>query len=590
MVHRHHVNADGEVAQQESSCAYHDDEMTDLVTLVVQSKKALQQAEAVCSGTNAVAKHSTTLIVDILATEAKVKWLSDGVAEQLQAAKRVAETIYNQRTALQTRAAQWDQQRNQRALALDSILESLAQQLVPPSLHEMAEASSLFGEQHSNGPGGGQANGADGGRNERPAPTGVAGDTGFLRTFEEIRRFQDSQHGLKDQSKWRSLRDFVDERGIDEAADAMDADRNSLDSLLRTTASFPESINKVVGEISSSLPIFPVSATLTIGGGKLSPSPASPPAPPSLATAMRRTDSNNVPSMGSPSLSIETIKTLLAQQDNLTTEMAHNLESLAVHYEQMSHALRDHSSALPAEGDSASPQHVVGSAETYRPGSVPGREGLSPPKEQQLHARGVAVPARTQTPRTLTDEDMQVFIKDSEELPAILSDIEAAAGQVNEIRTLDRLDKLADDMAEKLQIQQQVETQSYELHETLDGHLGSFDQLAQTYIDYQMAYRRLLLEMDRRRRSREAMEELVHEMLDKLEQMREDEIVLRESFILQHGQVLPDDLCPFVQDLPVRWAVEVIGEETLPDIQESTLIDARQQLGSSGVANIQDVL
>ncbi|KAG9047966.1 autophagy protein 17 [Tulasnella sp. UAMH 9824] len=583
--------------------------MADLVTLVVQSKKALHQAEAVCSGTHNVAKQSTSLIVDILATEAKVRLLSDGVAEQLQAAFRVAQTIQNQRATLQTRASQWDQQRNQRALALDSILESLAQQVVPPSLHEMAEASSLFGEQPSDSPGGGNANGVDGRRNERPAPTGVAGDTGFLRTFEEIRRFQDSQHVLKDQSKWRSLRDFVDERGIDEAADAMDTDRNSLDALLRTTASFPDSINKTAHEIQSILPLFSASATIVVGG-KLSPSPASPPPPASLATAMQRTNSNNVPSIGSSSLATETIKTLLAQQDSLTTDMARNLEGLAVHYEQMSHALRDHSSSLPAEGESASPQHVVGSAETYRPGLVvPGREGLSPPKEQQLHARGVAVPARTQTPRTLTDEDMQVFIRDSEELPAILSDIEAAAAQVTEIQErlrsmaanmrsslakfdgiVDQLDKLADDMAEKLQMQQQVETQTYEIHETLDAHLGSFDQLAQTYIDYQMAYRRLLLEMDRRRRSREAMEELVHEMLDKLEQMREDEIVLRENFILEHGQVLPDDLCPFVQDLPVRWAVDIIGEETLPDIQESILVDARQQLERSGLANVPDAL
>ncbi|KIO18540.1 hypothetical protein M407DRAFT_225283 [Tulasnella calospora MUT 4182] len=52
--------------------------------VVVQSKKALQQGEAICSGTNTVAKQLTSLIVDILATEAKVKWLSDGMTEQLQ--------------------------------------------------------------------------------------------------------------------------------------------------------------------------------------------------------------------------------------------------------------------------------------------------------------------------------------------------------------------------------------------------------------------------------------------------------------------------------------------------------------------------
>lgn len=83
----HNVNADGEVEVR--STHTHDDDMADLVTLVVQSKKALQQAEAVCSGTNNVAKQSTSLIVDILATEAKVKWLSDGVAEQLQVCKAI---------------------------------------------------------------------------------------------------------------------------------------------------------------------------------------------------------------------------------------------------------------------------------------------------------------------------------------------------------------------------------------------------------------------------------------------------------------------------------------------------------------------
>jgi autophagy-related protein 17 len=57
--------------------------MSELLTLVVTSKKALQQAESICMHTNAVSRRSSDLVVELLASEAKVNWLTESVNDQL---------------------------------------------------------------------------------------------------------------------------------------------------------------------------------------------------------------------------------------------------------------------------------------------------------------------------------------------------------------------------------------------------------------------------------------------------------------------------------------------------------------------------
>lgn len=81
-----------------------------------------------------------------------------------------------------------------------------------------------------------------------------------------------------------------------------------------------------------------------------------------------------------------------------------------------------------------------------------------------------------------------------------------------------------------------MKSESALLYEALNGHLGSFDQLADTYHAYRRAYLRLLLEMDRRKRSRDAMEELVNDLIERLDQMRDGECcVLAASSRLDSG-------------------------------------------------------
>ena len=55
-----------------------------LVSLVLQSKKALQHGEQLCSIANTLTNTSAQCALDVLALDAKVKWISEAVIEQLK--------------------------------------------------------------------------------------------------------------------------------------------------------------------------------------------------------------------------------------------------------------------------------------------------------------------------------------------------------------------------------------------------------------------------------------------------------------------------------------------------------------------------
>ncbi|KAG8886331.1 hypothetical protein FRB97_004866 [Tulasnella sp. 331] len=531
------------------------------------SKKALQQSESICSSANTISHQSSALVVDLLATDAKLKWISGGVEDQLNLATNAAQAMENQRIDLQAKATTWDHDRNLRAQALESVLETLSRQLVPPSLHQTSSSSSLFGSQHSGSPG-------DGKLDDRPLARSSAEEGGFIRSLQQIRKFEHDSQVMNDRTKWKSLRDFVDERGIEEAAERMDADRAALD-VSAPSAKSSLSSTSVLGSPPPATPSIPPSSAV---------SPSSAPRSGQLQQALSTS--------GAESLA-QVIETLLVRQDTLKTNMAKNLESLALHYDQMSQALRDHGLATETE---ISPTLVVGSAETYRAVTVAPRH--LQPSDVQVHPKGIDMPGRSRTMPILAEEDMQVFARDAEELPAIIADIGGAASEINSISNhlgdlmetlsaslgrlpgvMDMLDALAEDMLVKMDDQNRVEHESILLHEALNAHLSSFDQLSETYHAYRQAYLRLLLEMDRRKRSRDAMEELVSDMVERLDQMRDEELSMREQFFIDQGPFLPDDLCPFVGDQPGRWAVTV-SDETLLDLQESVLAEARQNLAS----------
>jgi autophagy-related protein 17 len=83
---------------------------------------------------------------------------------------------------------------------------------VPPDFHQESEDSSIFGSQHS-----------DDETNDTPF------DQSPSNTVRENLHQRASACRKLDRSKWKTLRDFVDERAIEDALDNMDRDRSVLD-------------------------------------------------------------------------------------------------------------------------------------------------------------------------------------------------------------------------------------------------------------------------------------------------------------------------------------------------------------------------
>ena len=59
-------------------------EQPHIVSLVCQAKKALQQGEQLCMDAHTLSNASAQTVVDILALDAQVRWMSEAVLDQLK--------------------------------------------------------------------------------------------------------------------------------------------------------------------------------------------------------------------------------------------------------------------------------------------------------------------------------------------------------------------------------------------------------------------------------------------------------------------------------------------------------------------------
>lgn len=66
-------------------------EQPHLVSLVLQSKKALQHGQQLCSNANILTNASAQHAVDVLALDAKIRWISEAVIEQLKVCVMILE-------------------------------------------------------------------------------------------------------------------------------------------------------------------------------------------------------------------------------------------------------------------------------------------------------------------------------------------------------------------------------------------------------------------------------------------------------------------------------------------------------------------
>ena len=118
----------------------------------------------------------------------------------------------------------WDVLRVKHTSALDNILDALGSQMVPSEFHESSADSSIFGSQLSDDESrfkfsmNGRNNGTVG-----HSTTSGGKNSSLLKKRS------------RDRSRWKTLRDFVDDRAIEEALETMDTDRAALDVSLGIT-------------------------------------------------------------------------------------------------------------------------------------------------------------------------------------------------------------------------------------------------------------------------------------------------------------------------------------------------------------------
>ncbi|KAJ7284894.1 autophagy protein Apg17-domain-containing protein [Mycena rebaudengoi] len=253
-----------------------------LVSLVLQSTKALQKGQQLCSRANDLSNASAQSAVDVLALDAKVAWITDAVLEQLKLAASIAKSIEEKRARLSKQVQEWDVVRTKHSNALDDILESLGSQLVPPDFHQQSDDTSLFGSQHSHSDD----------EEETPASVPQSPRPSLSSTVHNIEK----EKAQPDRQTWKTLRDFVDDQAIEDVLEKMENERTTLDDILSKTDDYPETLSTTAATIRELLPDIPA-----------------------------------LPAM----------EKLLATQDDTKTVMARHLESLAAHYDQMAGALHE---------------------------------------------------------------------------------------------------------------------------------------------------------------------------------------------------------------------------------------------------------
>lgn len=137
------------------------------------------------------------------------------------------------------------------------ILDSLSSQLVPPEFYQTSSDSSLFGSQHgsdsgkypntNNGGGFFDPSVAGNGNIGLPSPVSPSATIKDPAKITELKANGKSRPRSRneDRSYWKTLRDFVDDKSIEDTLDMIDNDRLALDVRLPSLYCYPLLNDKV---------------------------------------------------------------------------------------------------------------------------------------------------------------------------------------------------------------------------------------------------------------------------------------------------------------------------------------------------------
>ncbi|CAE6443797.1 hypothetical protein ACGC1H_002506 [Rhizoctonia solani] len=221
-----------------------------LAALFLTSKKALLHGNNVCNHASTLTAGASNLTVDILTLDAKLQWLTHGVVEQLKAATSIVKYLQVQRDHAHSVAKEWDRARSRRTRSLDAILEQLGNQTVPPSLHKTVSGSSVFGSPRSD--------------TGKPFPDDPQPAINGKVSLGASHLNQASHQTVHERSGWKTLRDFIDERSIEEAIERIEEERLQLDDSLARSYDFPQALGEQISAIRDSLPSLPTEPVLHV--------------------------------------------------------------------------------------------------------------------------------------------------------------------------------------------------------------------------------------------------------------------------------------------------------------------------------------
>ncbi|KZT39976.1 hypothetical protein SISSUDRAFT_984005 [Sistotremastrum suecicum HHB10207 ss-3] len=254
-----------------------------MVSLVSQSKKALQRGQQLCSVTSDLSQQSSQIALDVLNLDSRVRWITEGVIEQLKLAANIAKGLEAHQNQLALQRAEWETSRTEQSNALDMILDGLSEEHIPPEFYQPAleGAHAIFGF-----------------INDKGEPEPVEEEPDEDDHHWSHRSLNGLQNGVlskkKQRRKWKTLRDFIDEKGIEETYESIEETCSSMDDILATSAEYSTALLQQITSVKGSLP-----------------------------------------SLSDPIV----VAPILGDQDGMVHEMAAHLEALATHYSQVESAL-----------------------------------------------------------------------------------------------------------------------------------------------------------------------------------------------------------------------------------------------------------
>ncbi|KAI7907717.1 autophagy-related protein 17 [Cokeromyces recurvatus] len=141
------------------------------------------------------------------------------------------------------------------------------------------------------------------------------------------------------------------------------------------------------------------------------------------------------------------------------------------------------------------------------------------------------------------------------------------------IKILNQFESFGDGQA-KMILEKMLDTE-HEIKErelNLEEYFKQLSSLAEWYRCYASSYNYLLLEIERRKRAQEKQDSIRRELLKSFEEAYHDELQERRSWAAQHGQYLPEVLCPFINDSPSMLRIEIESEsKRLPNLSSESI-------------------